>query len=372
MFFSNVSARDYNLDESVITVQCEEKVESFLDAVCADIEERCGEKFTPVYPNVANTGKSRVYKLEGQKYSLCFKLFINEHFVLRGNGENYKKEHEFYYKIAGEKFSPNFLKHITNSKVPNLNFPVIAYRSNDFFGNISKFNNLCTFKNIFENKFKLKESKAASLIYDILNCLSYLHEKGYVHNDFLPEGNAMLHNEDGNVTCFIIDAGNITSVSPGLKVFHYEAGYYDPEIVGGNRDFDGKAEVFSVGVVLWQLLYGDCPFAGYNFFAKHYSKLLRFKDENKGQDRVTQNYLIYKMFKAMHRYTKAIKTLPEHLEKMKSDTNLYKNCRDLLYKLLNPDKNERISAKEALNHPFFENKEQLIYKDIESLIGNSV
>jgi predicted Ser/Thr protein kinase len=94
----------------------------------------------------------------------------------------------------------------------------------------------------------------------VLRGLAYAHERGIVHRDVKPSNVRVL--EDGGVK--LVDFGiaklqglALTRSGTMLGTVHYMS----PEQVRG-QELDGRSDVFSVGVILYELLAGVRPFAG--------------------------------------------------------------------------------------------------------------
>ena len=220
----------------------------------------------------------------------------------------------------------------------NLCVPLITELSEygNYIGNIQTFLNLPNLQYFIKEKKRLSENLVASIIFDILNGLKVLHENGYVHRDFYP-GNVMLTKKDKKVKAVIIDFDEIQKVSKNTKACFQYSGYQAPEIVYNNEMYDYKSEMFSVGVIFWELLFGECNFGGYDFFGKVIAN---------SWDEYSRKSEFYNL-----EVKKALEKLPECIEKI---NEISVECKDLLVSLLNWDRSKRITAKNAMNHTFFE------------------
>jgi hypothetical protein len=91
--------------------------------------------------------------------------------------------------------------------------------------------------------------------------LHFAHVRGIVHRDVKPP-NIWL-NDDGGVKVLdfgIAKFGDTTVTRIGGVVGSLS--YMSPEQVGGSDDVDGRSDIFSVGIVLYELLSGKRPFRG--------------------------------------------------------------------------------------------------------------
>ena len=90
--------------------------------------------------------------------------------------------------------------------------------------------------------------------------LGYAHERGIVHRDIKPSNIRLLDDGAAKIMDFgIAKLGGTHLTKTGMMVGTVH--YMSPEQVRG-RTLDGRSDVFSVGVILYELLAGERPFRG--------------------------------------------------------------------------------------------------------------
>jgi serine/threonine-protein kinase len=114
-------------------------------------------------------------------------------------------------------------------------------------------------------KEPLPTREALEIGIQLAKALDYAHKRGIVHRDVKPGNILMLKNSntvklgDFGICRFAADdATQHTKVGTILGTPHYMS----PEQTTGKADVDGRSDLFSAGVVLYQMLTGVRPFEG--------------------------------------------------------------------------------------------------------------
>jgi calcium-dependent protein kinase len=191
---------------------------------------------------------------------------------------------------------------------------------------------LCNGGELFDeilNKQSFSESVAATIIYQLISAVAYMHSKKIVHRDLKPE-NILLEEKGDVMDIKLIDFGAAVKVHPGnfIKGPIGTAYYIAPEVIKGS--YNEKCDLWSSGVILFILLAGYPPFDGHN-------------DEE----------ILEKIKKLTPNFSNDV------WQEISSD------AQDIVKKLLTPAAN-RLSASEALKHKWFNNriKEKSLQKEV--------
>jgi serine/threonine-protein kinase len=103
-------------------------------------------------------------------------------------------------------------------------------------------------------------SRVAAWMGDLLQALDYAHSRGVVHRDIKPANLLITTGAQVKVSDFgiaRIESSTLTQVGSMVGT----PSYMSPEQLRGDA-IDGRSDVFSAGVLLYQLLTGERPFAG--------------------------------------------------------------------------------------------------------------
>jgi serine/threonine protein kinase len=130
-------------------------------------------------------------------------------------------------------------------------------------------------RQILNQQKTLPPERAIKLTLGICRALEHAHAHGVVHRDLKPE-NVMVDSED-NVR--LIDFGIAASAgSRRLTFANFSQSmgtpdYISPEQVRGKRG-DARSDIYSLGILLYEMLTGRVPFSGPNPFAVMNDRLI--------------------------------------------------------------------------------------------------
>lgn len=175
----------------------------------------------------------------------------------------------------------------------------------------------------------LPEGFACKILFGVFSAVAYLHERGVVHRDIKAENLIFFKDADGNDALKLIDFGFSTVLRHQLTgSFMGTGGYIAPEI-RQNKNYSTSVDSWSMGVLLYCTLSARLP------FGISIDSLPSSIDECRG------------MFALV---------FPPKIWGHISDP-----CRDLITRLLEIDPNVRLSAKDALRHPWVCSEVKTIY-----------
>ena len=118
-----------------------------------------------------------------------------------------------------------------------------------------------TLKEYIESQGIIEWKDVIHLMTQVLKALQHAHESGIVHRDIKPQNIMLLQDGTIKVTDFGIarfsDKATRTMTDQAIGSVHYIA----PEQAKGSVT-DGKTDIYSVGVMLYEMLTGRLPFDG--------------------------------------------------------------------------------------------------------------
>jgi serine/threonine-protein kinase len=161
-----------------------------------------------------------------------------------------KMKRKFFVEAesAGTLSHPNIVTIYDAGEEQELAYIAMEYLEGEDLQNYTKENNL------------LPMRKVIDYTADIADALDYAHKKGIVHRDVKPANVMLLKTGTVKITDFGIARIAATSQTQTgvLKGTPY---YMSPEQISGKK-VDGRSDIFSLGVMLYQLLTAQLPFQG--------------------------------------------------------------------------------------------------------------
>ena len=118
--------------------------------------------------------------------------------------------------------------------------------------------------NKIQELHKFSETDSAIIIKSVLQAITYCHSRGIIHRDLKPE-NILVPtgtNKIDYTLLKIIDFGaSVLKKDDGKITFRFGTPYYiAPEVL--QESYNEKCDVWSIGVILYLLLFGQAPFDG--------------------------------------------------------------------------------------------------------------
>jgi serine/threonine-protein kinase len=115
-----------------------------------------------------------------------------------------------------------------------------------------------------ERERQLPVDEAVRIACEVASALDYAHRHGVIHRDLKPE-NILLEDGQAVVADFgialaVSKAGGARITQTGLSLGTPQ--YMSPEQATGDRVVDGRADVYSLGAALYEMLAGEPPHTG--------------------------------------------------------------------------------------------------------------
>jgi len=157
-------------------------------------------------------------------------------------------------ETAAQLSHPNIVPIYSVDEMENLVFFVMAYVAGN---NIAR---------ELHERGRLGVVETRRIIREVADALSYAHGRGVVHRDIKPD-NILLDRDNGRA--MVTDFGIARAVSENTDASRLTATgmaigtptYMSPEQAAGEREIDGRSDLYALGVVAYQMLSGAPPFA---------------------------------------------------------------------------------------------------------------
>lgn len=118
------------------------------------------------------------------------------------------------------------------------------------------------------------------ILRDVADALAYAHSRGVIHRDIKPD-NVIIRREDGRALVTDFGIARAAEADSHLTATGAAVGtpaYMSPEQALGEHEVDGRSDIYSLGVLAYQMLTGALPFSAANtpaMMMKHVSEAPR-------------------------------------------------------------------------------------------------
>nr|XP_058164972.1 mitogen-activated protein kinase 12 isoform X2 [Dasypus novemcinctus]XP_058164973.1 mitogen-activated protein kinase 12 isoform X2 [Dasypus novemcinctus] len=189
---------------------------------------------------------------------------------------------------------------------------------------------------------KLSEDRVQFLVYQILKGLQYIHAAGVIHRDLKP-GNLAV-NEDCELK--ILDFGLARQADSEMTGYVVTRWYRAPEVILSWMHYTQTVDIWSVGCIMAEMITGQTLFKG----SDHLDQL---KEIMKVTGTPPAEFVQRLQSADAKNYMKGLPEL-EKKDFASILTNASPLAVNLLEKMLVLDAEQRVTAAEALTHPYFE------------------
>jgi len=162
----------------------------------------------------------------------------------------------------------------------------------------------------YADKYRLTIPERLELFGKVYKTIQFAHEKGFIHRDIKPS-NILIYEESGEHIPKVIDFGIAKAIDDdGFNAFATRTGqivgtpaYMSPEQAGLKKtEIDARTDIYSLGVLLYELLIGYQPFDMKGMKLDDAVKTIREKTPSPPSDRIhtEEDKSFFKIAKKRH------------------------------------------------------------------------
>lgn len=223
---------------------------------------------TPFQPGMQIAGKFTLQRLIGSgsmgSVFEAWDMFVERRVAIKLMHPGYDRDPAMIARFRREAQTTAAIRH------PNVvTIHEVGQRRDGTFYMVQELLSGETLRDYFGARGRLSEHEAMTIMVPIMGALAAAHKRGIVHRDIKPE-NIILTSTSSEIVPKLVDFGlaRVHSPDPGrnkLTLHGVVMGtpeYMSPEQAQGLSNVDARADVWSVGAVLFELLSGKRPYDG--------------------------------------------------------------------------------------------------------------
>ncbi len=143
---------------------------------------------------------------------------------------------------------------------PNIVQLITFFEEADTYVMVLEFAEGISLRDLISQTGPIVEERSRHLFYQIMLALQYAHGKGVIHRDIKPSNIMVSANDEVKILDFgiarMMGASHLTSTGSRVGTIFYMS----PEQVLGQKDVDHRSDIYSSGIVLYEMLTGALPY----------------------------------------------------------------------------------------------------------------
>ena len=282
-------------------MKTEQEFDSIIDTKLPEEKKKKFEDEYTIIEELSISKKVKIYKVQSKKDRLTCRTM-------------HRIQKSSFCNINDDRIMAKEFELLSNLDHPNI-IKLITFFTNDMnFNIISEYFKEGTLDEKIKKHKIFSENQAKYVCKQLLNGIKYLNEHNLVHTDINPD---IIYIKDiirvNNEELYNIKILQFGSSSINIHKSNNSLNYMAPEII--HNKYHQTSDIWSIGVILYQMVFDDLPFKGYK------------------EDEIIHNIL---------------KLKPDIINK---DASPY--LKNLLKKMLNKNPFKRITVNDCLKHDWF-------------------
>ncbi len=152
-----------------------------------------------------------------------------------------------------------------------------------------------TLRDLIDQNQEFNEKKIANIFEQLLTAVEFAHSKNIVHRDLKPENIIILQNNKVKILDFGISIDRTYLTQKAELQLIGSAKYIAPEVVA-NQIYTVQSDIYSIGIILYEVLLGQPPFDNESLvllMKKHlYERIIRVREYNRNISQQMENIVI--------------------------------------------------------------------------------